>query len=155
MTALEIRLLGYGVAAASLIWLFLVVKSWHDDAQQLPQVQKDFAVYKTAIETGATVRKEVSDGYEGEISKLKADRDAAGPARVVRLCSPSPVVPSAPRGTSGDPDATPGAGALPQVAGPDVGQRLYADADEADEMSAKLRACQAYARKVMDWAKRP
>jgi len=151
MTALEMRLLGYGLAAASVLWLLLVVKGWHDDAQKLPQVTQDFAVYRTAIEAGVKVRKEVSDGYEGELSALRASRDAAGPARVVRLCQPPTDVPAAPRGSGVDSGASPGAGPLPQVAGPDIGPKLYASADEADEVSAKLRACQSYAEKIKAW----
>jgi len=153
VTALEIRLIGYGVAAGLLLWLLLAVKGWHDDAVKLPQVQQDFAVYKTAVEEGAKVRKEVSDGFENEKAGLQARIDAAGPARAVRLCAPaSPsVVPGATGGPVRDPGPATGAGVLPQEPGPDIGQRLYGDADKADVLSAQLRACQAYAAKVQAW----
>lgn len=146
MPTWALRLLPYAIGGVVVIWLFLVVKGWHDDAQKLPQVQQEYAVYREGVETARKVRKEVSDEYEGELTGLRAARDAA-PARTVRLC-PSASVPSTPGTTGIDHGPASGTGVLPQEPGPDIGPRLYGKSDEADEVSARLRACQAFVRKI-------
>lgn len=130
----------------AIVWLGLIFKGWHDDAQKLPQVEKEYEVYRAQQETAAKVRKEVSGEYQAELSELRAGRK---PAPAVRLCpAPAPVPAS---GTSGgNHGSAAGAGPLPQVPGPDIGHRLYSDADRADELSAQLRACQSFVRKLQE-----
>lgn len=149
--SLLLRLLPYIIGAVVLGGIGIVVKGWHDDAQKLPQVQQEFAVYRTGQETAARVRKEVSGEYQGEIATLRAGQRQPAPA--VRLCQQAPAVPAS--GTTG---GSHGAGAtggqLPEgtgtgaVQGRDIGAELFRLADRADELTAQLRACQSFVGKV-------
>ena len=142
----------YLLGAVIAIWLGLMVKGWHDDAQKLPVVERQFDVYRTATETAAKVRKEVSGEYQDELSTLRNQRP---PAPAVRLGSNSPVQASS--GAAGgdhgpstaDGQLSQGAGSGAQ-AGPDIGSALFAIADRADEVSAQLRACQSFIGKITE-----
>lgn len=132
------------------MWLGLVVKGWHDDSEKLDEVEQEYAVYRTGIETAAKVRKEVSDGFQSEIATLRANQR---PAPTVRLCqSPGSVPASGPAG--GNNGSSPSGWQLPKAderdhqEGPDIGTDLFGLADRADELSAQLRACQSFVGKL-------
>lgn len=145
-----LRFWPYLLGAIAIIWLGLLVKGWHDDAQKLPVVQGQFDVYRTATETAAKVRKEVSGEYQSELSTLRAGQRQPAPA--VRLCqSPVQADTGTPGGNHGasttDRELSQGAGSGAQ-AGPDIGRDLYQLADRADEVTAQLRACQSFVGKI-------
>lgn len=82
----------------------------------------------------AEKQRKASDDYQTELERLQAAR-ADVPTRIVRLCRTAPSVPEA---ASGPPEA--GTEGLPVEAGPDIGERLYALADEADRCAAQRDA---------------
>ncbi len=136
-----------GIAAA---WLFVVVNGWRKDSIELPKVQQQYAVYREGVETAQRVREEVSSGFQAEIAALRANQR---PAPVVRLCQPAPVVPSdrTPSGSDGSgaaPGQLPPGTAADAVPGRDIGSELFRIADRADELTAQLRACQAFVERV-------
>jgi len=109
------------------------VHSWHADALQLESVRQDMA----ALVASQKASQAASQGLQNELQTL---RNARKPAPSVRVCrNPNPV----PQSGSGRDGPTPGAGSVPQEAGPDIGSDLYGLADDADELAARLRACQA------------
>lgn len=85
---------------------------------------------------------EASERYAISLENLKAAR-AATPVRTVRLCGGPASVPEA--GTAAGADAS-GSEGLPQAAGPDIGQRLYDLADDADHCQVTLEALQRWVR---------
>jgi hypothetical protein len=165
LRALPWRLIGKGVLAlmalACLLWIFLVLKGWHDDSQALPgvKVERDKAQAETArvrtdLAGEVTRLNSVNEGLIRENEVLRAQR-AVLPVRSVRLCRPSPEARASagdPAAASGDHASAAGAGVLPQeagrglVQGPDIGADLYLVADEADDMLARYRALQEYVR---------
>jgi hypothetical protein len=126
---LGIAVLVLGICAA----LAYKVHGWHRDALQLGAVRAEMADLKAAQEASH----KASEGLQNELETL---RTARKPSPVVRMCKPAKPVPQAGTGRDG---STPGAGELPQEVGPDIGPDLYGLADEADELAARLRACQA------------
>jgi hypothetical protein len=125
-----------GLAAAVLValgFLAWTVHGWHRDAQQLEAVRRDMA----ALQAAQAASQKASEGLQNELEELRSSRKPAPP---VRVCKPAKPVPQA--GAGRDDPAT-GAGELPKEAGPDIGADLYGLADDADELAARLRACQA------------
>jgi hypothetical protein len=109
------------------------VNSWRQDALELGAVRQEMVELKASQEASH----KASEGLQNELETLRATRK---PSPVVRMCKPAKPVPEAGAGHN---DSTPGAGELPQEAGRDIGGDLYGLADEADELAARLRACQA------------
>jgi hypothetical protein len=108
------------------------VNSWRQDALQLGAVRQEMVELKAA----QAASQKASQGLQDELQNLRNTRKPAPP---VRLCKPAKPVPEAGTGRDG---SAPGAGELPQEAGRDIGGDLYGLADEADELAARLRACQ-------------
>lgn len=144
----KLELIGGVVAVLSAIAIVAVIKSWKDDAEQLPIVRAEFRQYRTAIEQQAKLQENIVIGIQNENTELRRLRESV-PVRVVRLHIPARSVPAPAESSSGDSSAG-GApsGLLPEEAGPDIGGRLYALADAADEVSKQLRACQMYSIEV-------
>jgi hypothetical protein len=109
------------------------VHGWRQDALQLGAVRQEMVALKAA----QAASQKASEGLQDELQNLRNTRK---PAPAVRLCKPAKPVPPTGAGRDG---TAPGAGELPQEAGPDIGADLYGLADEADELAARLRACQA------------
>jgi hypothetical protein len=128
-----IKLIAAALVTAALIACGVIVHGWHRDAQALEGVRTELAAVKAQQEAS----QKASEGYQRELQDL---RTARKPSPVVRVCREP--VPAAGSGGGRD-GATPGSGELPQTAGPDIGPDLYGLADEADELAARLRACQA------------
>ncbi len=127
-----------GIAAAVLIaigWLALIVNGWRQDSLRVEEVETELSTLKAAQEAS----QKASQGLQDELTKL---RSARKPAPVIRLCRNPDKLPQAQPGRN---DSTPGAGELPKEDGFDT-QPLYDLADEADELAARLRACQALLR---------
>lgn len=153
------KLVGYGVVALCLLWMFLVVKSWHDDSKALPGVKQELTDSRAetkrvrsdlTAEAGRIAK--VNEGLSRENESLRQQR-ADIPVRPVRLCVASAkAAPIAgdPSATGRGDAATAGAGVLSQearpdlTAGPDIGPQLYSIADEADEVLRRYRGAQAY-----------
>jgi hypothetical protein len=125
---LGIAVLVLGICAA----FAYKVNSWRQDALELGAVRQEMVELKAA----QAASQEASQGLQDELQNLRNTRK---PAPVVRMCKPAKPVPEAGAGRDG---STPGAGELPQEAGRDIGGDLYGLADEADELAARLRACQ-------------
>jgi hypothetical protein len=125
---LGIAVLVLGIAAG----VVYKVNSWRQDALELGAVRQEMVELKAA----QAASQEASQGLQDELQNLRNTRK---PAPVVRMCKPAKPVPEAGAGRDG---STPGAGELPQEAGRDIGGDLYGLADEADELAARLRACQ-------------
>lgn len=151
------KLAGAGVVLACLLWVFLVLKGWHDDSQALPGVKRD---RDAAIAATAQVRADllaeaerlagVNKGLSDENETLRGVR-AATPVRSVRLCASQGTAREGDLAAPGGSDAGPaGAGELPQAPGrdpepgPEIGPDLYALMDEADEIVRRARGGQAY-----------
>jgi hypothetical protein len=134
MTPLAYIKLGISaLAVLLLVWGGLIVRGWHQDSLRVKAVETELQSLKSAQEAS----QKASQGLQDELTKLRNSRK---PAPAVRLCRGTQQVPQAGAGRDG---ATPGAGELPQAAGRDIGPDLYGLADEADELAARLRACQA------------
>lgn len=141
----KLEMVGIGLGALALAGLLLVVKSWKDDAEKLPIVEAQFETYRETTREHNEKREKIVLGIQDENGELRKLRESV-PVRVVRLSIPARSVPTAASGSGGSDGAEgPAAGVLPEEAGPDIGGRLYALADEADEVSKQLRACQNYA----------
>ena len=97
----------------------------------------------------AKMTQETVDGLKGEMASL---REHAVPAPVVRLCNtPRPV--RTPAATAGTPDRSSPSGDVPVVSegtgsGADVGPGLQELAEAGDILSARERACLAWARGI-------
>jgi hypothetical protein len=155
------KIAGALVVAACLAWIFIVLKSWHDDSQALPAVEdaRDAAIAETDrvradLSSEVTRLQTVNEGLINERNLLQEQR-AAVPVRTVRLCRPAQeaaAVASDPAGAGGNDAAAAGPGPLQEEGrwdpepGPDIGPALYALFDEADDMLAKYRALQGYVR---------
>ena len=125
-----------GIAAVVLVligYIGVIVHKWHQDSLRVKAVETELQSLKAAQEAS----QKASQGLQDELTKLRAARK---PSPVVRMCKPADKLPKAGAGRDG---ATPGAGEFPQAAGRDIGPDLYGLADEADELAARLRACQA------------
>lgn len=149
----NLRLGLYVAACVALAGLGLWIVSLKDKADRvdaaearMAQLAADYAQRLRQLESERNAAQEASDSYAEELIALRAAR---APARVVRVCPDTRAhVPAAPGPAAGaDAPPTPG-GALPPVPGPDIGQRLYSDAERADELSAQLRALQGWIRET-------
>jgi len=142
--------LGAGAAIlALLIWAGLAVNGWRNDSLALANAEARTAEIaqqaRDAMATLAEAHKDALDASQGLQNELQTLRDNRKPAPVVRLCR-EPRVPTGPAKGAGAPGrdgSGPAAGELPQTLGPDIGGDLYGLADDADEVAARLRACQA------------
>lgn len=142
-STLEIRLIGALVAVILLfgIGVYLehrgVEKCQMDDAK-VAAIQTAAAKEQEAQDASRV--KDAEDQYHDELTKNL--QPVAVPEPVVRLCvSPRPKsLPQASTHPSGPPSAPTATGPLPPVAGPDIGPKLYAEADRADKIAAQLRA---------------
>ena len=93
-----------------------------------------------AAQAASQKAQEAVTSYEQEIASLRAR-----PARVVRLCPDSGGVrDAAPAAGADGPSAGPGV--VPTTAGRDIGADLYQLAKDADEVAARLRALQQWAK---------
>lgn len=92
----------------------------------------------------------VEERYEQSKSELDDIRRNL-PARVVRLCRAATdrgQVPGVPAAPGGDAGAAGNDADLPGTAGPDIGGRLYAFADECDDNARRLEALQEWTRSM-------
>ncbi len=124
-----------GLAAVVLIalgWVAFIVNGWRLDSRRVEQVETELSSLKAAQEAS----QKASEGLQDELTKLRNSRK---PAPVLRLCRDPNKLPKAQPGHN---DSTPGTGELPKEDGFNS-QPLYDLADEADELAARLRACQA------------
>jgi hypothetical protein len=129
---ITVRLIIAAIVTALLIAGGLVVHGWRSDSLKLGAVRQELADVKAAQEASH----KASEGLQDELTKL---RSARKPSPTLRLCRSAKPVPQA--GTGRNDPAT-GAGELPAETRFDT-QPLYDLADEADELAARLRACQA------------
>lgn len=127
-----IRLAAFALLAGFLAFFAYKVHSWRQDSLALSGVRQEMSDLIAAQEASHKASQDLSD----ELQKL---RTARKPAPVIRMCKPAKQVPNSGAGSDGPP---PGAGELPQASGFDT-QPLYDLADEADELAARLRACQS------------
>lgn len=154
LKALPWRLIGAGVAVAALVAFGWRVNEWRQGYHARAAAEARTAeIAKEAGEAMAKLAEQhraaltASQGYQDELQSLRTVRDAA-PSRPVRVCQ-QPRLPAAGANSTapGRPDGSPaGSGSLPQESGPDIGPDLYRDADQADEVSARLRALQEWVR---------
>lgn len=146
----------FGVAAALLAALGLFgwrVHAWHEGYKALaaeracePETEcakraARFAeAQQKAAQAASQKAQEAVQSYEQEIASLRAR-----PARVVRLCADQGGVRDAAPAAGTDGPAAPAAVVSGQ-AGVDIGADLYQLAKDADEVAARLRALQQWAR---------
>jgi len=143
------------LAVAALGWR---VTRWHDAYEALPGVQsalereetceggsKCYARQRALQEAAGHATVVAVESYEAELAALRARNVPAGPVRLCRERDPGRV-PGGP--TSGPADGGSAGRELPIEAGKDIAVELYRLADEADEVSARLRALQEYSRAV-------
>lgn len=143
------------LAVAALGWR---VTRWHDAYEALPGLQsalereeacedgsKCYARQRALQEAAGHATVVAVESYEAELAAL---RSRPVPAGTVRLCRPRGPgrVPGGP--ASGPADGGSAGRELPIEAGKDIAVELYRLADEADEVSARLRALQEYSRAV-------
>ena len=150
LKALPWRLIGYGLAVAALIAFGWRVNEWRQGYHaraaaeaRAEQIAKDSAKALETVTAQLRASYEASEGYQNELSSLRAART---PSRPVRVCRDVPAASPNRTAASGPDAAAPASGALPQEPGPDIGPDLYRDADDADEVSARLRALQEWVR---------
>lgn len=138
------------ILTIGLLWAGFKIEGWHEDSKALPELQKKYDAYVKDAELNLTLAQSASKGYQDELTKLRENRAAAGPAPVVRLCPPSPratPVRSSDSAT-GHPTPTPPTGVVPSpdagdpLPGPDLGPSLLSLADRADEVTAQGRGAQ-------------
>lgn len=139
-----------GIAVLTFGWR---VHAWHEGYKELAaeracepntecakRAARFAEAQQKAAQEQAQKAQEAVQSYEQEIASLRAR-----PARTVRVCpDPGGVRDAAPaRAADG---ASPAAGELPGPAGRDIGADLYQLAKDADEVAARLRALQEWAR---------
>ena len=120
------------VVALLVVWGGLTVRGWHRDSLALEGVRQEMADLRASQEASQAASK----GLQDELQTLRAARK---PSPVIRVCRDPDNLPKA--GTGRDGPAA-GAGELPAETGLDTGP-IYDLADEADELAARLRACQS------------
>lgn len=146
----------FGVAAALLAALGLFgwrVHAWHEGYKALaaeracePETEcakraARFAeAQQKAAQAASQKAQEAVQSYEQEISALRSR-----PARTVRVCPDPGSVRNAAAAPGADGAPAPGA-VVPAEAGRDIGPDLYQLAKDADEVAARLRALQQWAR---------
>ena len=124
---------------------------WKHKADELPalhhqiaQLETDYARLQADIARQSEESDRAAQSYLDEVHRQQA-LAAGSPVPVVRLCEPARTVylPAPARSPVRATPAAAPAGTLPPVAGPDIEidtRRLYDLADEADRISAQLRA---------------
>ena len=146
---------GLVVAVALAGWR---ISTWRDAYRTLPGVQ-DALAREEACQDGSKCYERqrglqeaaghatvvAVESYEAELAALRARNVPAGPVRLCRERDPGRV-PGGP--TSGPADGGTAGRELPVEVGHDIAVELYRLADEADEVSARLRALQEYSRAV-------
>lgn len=90
-------------------------------------------------ERNAIISKTAVQGYKDEIDSLRSPPSV--PSRPVRLCSRQSGLPDTSPAPGTDVPAT-ASGELQGGIGPDIGPRLYSEAERADSLAAQLRALQ-------------
>lgn len=144
------------LAVAALGWR---VTRWHDAYEALPGLQSALEREEACDEDGSKCYERqrglqeaaghatvvAVESYEAELAALRARNVPAGPVRLCRERDPGRV-PGGP--TSGPADGGSAGRELPIEAGKDIAVELYRLADDADEVSARLRALQEYSRAV-------
>jgi len=146
---------GLVVAVALAGWR---ISTWRDAYRTLPGVQdaldreeacadgsKCYERQRGLQEAAGHATVVAVESYEAELAALRARNVPAGPVRLCRERDPGRV-PGGP--TSGPADGGSAGRELPIEAGKDIAVELYRLADEADEVSARLRALQEYSRAV-------
>ncbi len=126
-----------GIAALVAVLAFAGIRitGWHRDSLALGAVRQEMAQLKAAQEASH----KASEGLQHELQEL---RSARKPAPSVRLCKQPQSVPEGGTGRDGSTLD----GDLPPEVGENIGPDLYGLADEADELAARLRACQSLVR---------
>jgi hypothetical protein len=149
------RLIAYAVAGAALLagvaWAVHDVRSAYAARRALPIARAELAQARadiTAVKTDAERARRISDGYQTDLARVRADLRARplGVVRVYRKACP-PVPPAV--GTVGGPDApAPGPVAGPPAGdpGPDIGPALQDYAEDAATCAAQLTALQRWVR---------
>ncbi|HRC61592.1 MAG TPA: hypothetical protein PLX85_00025 [Dehalococcoidia bacterium] len=144
MNALELRLVGYGLAIAAALGLYTYVHELRSQAARVAPLEALVAGYRA----NEQLRKEQDHAITKDVAATAAAAavSALGP---VRLCRPA-AVPTPAAASPAGPSAGAGAGALPSgvEAGPDIGPQLERTGDEADALIVTARACQAYVRSL-------
>jgi hypothetical protein len=155
LKAVPWKLVGYAVAALAILALGWRISVWRDAYKALPEVQAALEAEVACLAPSkcqerqaalvarqAVISETVVRGYEDEIKSLR-DRPVPQPIRL-RCTARDSYVPSA--NATGSPDGTGSPGGI--VSGPadrdiDVAA-LYGLAQEADEVSARLRGLQGW-----------
>ena len=156
--ALPWRLIGAAGLVAVVALMGWRVTRWHDAYAALPGL-RDALAREEACEEGSqcadrvaaltarhdAIAQEVAADYARELADIAA---RPVPVQPVRLCRPRGAGRVSGQPAAPAPDgATPGAD-VPVEVGRDIAVELYRLADEADALSARLRALQDYSRAV-------
>jgi hypothetical protein len=147
---IPLRLYAYAVAALALVAGFLWYRhSLIAEGEDRVYAAQQLAAHEQAVKD-ARLTQETVDGLKGEMDHLR--ELALQPVPVVRLCTtPRPVRPATV--ASRTPDRPASTGDVPVVSdgtgsGPNVGPGLLELAEAADIVSARGRACLAWARGI-------
>jgi len=154
LKALPWRLIGAGVAVAALVAFGWRVNEWrqgyHGKAAaeaRTAEIAKEASEAMVLLAERHRQALEASEKHQDELSTLRAARDAAPPAPVLRLCrEPRVPAPSASGGSTPGPDAARASGGEFQEETRFDTRPLYDEADRADELAARLRALQEWVR---------
>lgn len=149
-----VRLAAGVVVLGALIWLGVIVNSWHEASLRLAvvELERDQALADLSLrDTQYLEAQEASNGYQSELQALRVTASRAR-VPIARLC-PRPAaadrrsISSAGTGSDAAPAAAGGVPTEDEVRrGRDIGPELFELADRADELSAQVRGLQAYAR---------
>lgn len=148
MIGWQLRLILIGLLAATLTGAVLHVKrvTRERDAYKAEarQAQADYTALRDAYAHERKLAKDASDDYEKRLQDLSAAA-AATPVRSVRLCrSPTGYVPATAESAFGtgtpDPAGRAGEAGRDSEAGAEIGDALYALADEWDRRAAQCNA---------------
>lgn len=157
----KVDLVAWGLIAAGVLALGLVVKGWRDDSLELPrvrdqakQLKDNYAALEKRQAENATKTEKHGHEFDQAQDALNAGR---GHAPDVRVCLDHSVPASrvASRGSAkpGD-EASADPGVVPQAAqrdpeeraGPNIGPELYALIDKADDVALVAQSCQGWIR---------
>lgn len=152
--ALPWRLIAYSMAAVAVLAIGWQVHGWRQGYLGKAAAEARTAeIAQQASEAMALLAErhrqalEASEKHQNELSTLRAARDAAPPAPVLRLCR-EPRVPAP--GSRSSPAPGPDAAAAPSGEFQEETRfdtrPLYDEADRADELAARLRALQEWVR---------
>lgn len=151
-----VKLIAYGIAAAALIGLLILVNSWRIDSnklesaqQKLKQVRADYAERDRLRTEQDKISTDKARDYETQLADArKTNTELAGRRPAVRLCRSAPSVPAVPK-PSAEPATAPREGLHSETGpsanqGPDISRDLYRLALEADECSVRLTTLQGW-----------